>query len=219
MAVLVMDTSGPVSGVALATEARVWMREGRVGPQVDAVVLVWAQELMAEAGLSLADLQGVGVASGPGAFTGLRAGLSSVAGVAFARSLPLWSGDGLESRAMRAWVAGGPPVLAMLDARKGRVYAAAWGSGGERLWGPEDVEPADVLARMPAGFVATGEGAVVFAALVAEHGGVLASEPDAAAVEVLARLCLAGLARGEGGAAVDARPMYLREPDVRLPQR
>lgn len=219
MAVLVMDTSGPVSGVAVATEDRVWSREGRIGAQVDAVVLVWAQELMAEAGLSLPDLHGVGVAAGPGAFTGLRAGLSSVAGVAFARGLPLWSGDALESRAKRAWVAGGPPVLAMLDARKSKVYAAAWGGDGEILLGPEDVEPADVLARMPAGFVATGEGAVVYAALVAEHGGVLASEPDSAAVDVLARLCLAGLARGEGGAAVDARPMYLREPDVRLPQR
>jgi tRNA threonylcarbamoyladenosine biosynthesis protein TsaB len=211
---LAFDTAGPVVGVACLVDGEVRTRSARIERAVDAVVLVWAGELLAEAGLSYAALDGVCVAAGPGTFTGLRVGLATASGLAFALGVPLWSGDALASRAARVTEG---RVLAMLDARKARVYAS-WFEGGVCVRGPVDIAPLAALAGAAPGFIATGEGAVVYEALVRDAGGVLAAGADDCAVDLLARQGAAALAHGGGARALDVRPVYLRDADVRLPR-
>jgi tRNA threonylcarbamoyladenosine biosynthesis protein TsaB len=160
----------------------------------------------------MAQLDGVAVSKGPGAFTGLRVGLATAAGLATAIDRPVWTGCSLSSRALR--VAGENPVLSMLDARKKRVYAEAWAAGA-RVHEPADVPPSDALAWCSPGFIATGEGALVYRALVEDAGGVVAEGSDDPAVGVLAGMAAEGLTRGEGARALDVAPMYIRPPDAK----
>ncbi|MCB9665952.1 MAG: tRNA (adenosine(37)-N6)-threonylcarbamoyltransferase complex dimerization subunit type 1 TsaB [Alphaproteobacteria bacterium] len=197
--------------MALRVGEQVRVRTARVVHGSDALLLPWAEELCAEAGIRLQQLDGVGVAVGPGAFTGLRVGLATASGLALALDRPAWAGSSLESRRLRAGA-----DLALLDARKGRVYALALQDGCAQ--GPGDVPPEEALGWMRAPFVATGEGAVVYAAQVAAAGGRLAVEPDDPAVDTLVRLAAEGLARGEGCDAAALAPAYLRPPDAKPPK-
>lgn len=213
MRVLAIDTAGPVVGVALSVDGAVRARTERVTRGAEARLVPWALALCDEAGLRLAALDGVAVAAGPGAFTGLRVGLATASGLALAIGCPLWQGSSLAHRALGA---GGDRVLAMLDARKQRVYAARY-DGGRLTAGPADVPPDEALAWMDAPFVATGEGALAYADRVTAHGGTLVARADDPCVHVLARLGAEALARGEGSDPIGVQPVYLRAPDARPP--
>lgn len=174
----------------------------------------WALELCADAGVTLAGLDGIAVARGPGAFTGVRVGLATATGLGLGLGVPVVALSSLDSRAARVDERG--PVLALLDARKGRAYAALYEAGVLRR-GPEDVEPAVAVRWAAAPFAATGEGAVVFESLVRSVGGRVAPGAEDPAVDVLARLGAAALERGEGTDALAVEPLYVRPPDAKKP--
>ncbi len=213
MHILAIDTAGPVVGVALLAGDLVRARTARVRRGADALLLPWAEELVAEAGISLRQLDGIGVAHGPGAFTGLRVGLATAVGLALAIDRPLWGVSSLEARAAR--VPEAVELLTMLDARKGRVYAAARTCSGPR--GPGDIPPEEALSWMTSPFVATGEGAIVFRELVEAAGGQLSADPGHPGVDALARLAQQAIAAGLGAPAASVTPVYLRAPDAKPP--
>lgn len=224
MRVLGIDTAGPVVGAALLAEdgARSW--SARVVQGADARLLpalgallgqgegpdegVWEGEVAA----GPVDL--VAVSVGPGAFTGLRVGVSAALGVAFALGVPVVA---LSSLAVRAAMGSAPRVLALLDARKSRVYAGLFDAGAALpvALGPEvDLPPDQVWPAAP--FLATGEGAVLHrAAIEAAGGAVLVGAERCPALEVarLGRL-LAAEAVDPGEVAL----RYLRAPDAQPPR-
>jgi tRNA threonylcarbamoyladenosine biosynthesis protein TsaB len=214
--VLAIDTAGPVVGVGLLDGDVARARTARVERGTDALLLAWVDELAGAAGIRLSDLDGIGVAAGPGAFTGLRVGLATAAGLALALGVPLWSAGSLAPRAAAA--AGTLPVLALLDARKARVYAALVDVDGHVRHGPDDVPPEAALAWTDGPFVATGEGALVYGAVVEAAGGRVHPRADDPAVDVLARLAAEALRAGEGRPATEIAPVYLRAPDARPPK-
>ncbi len=215
MKVIAFDTAGPVLGVALAVNGRVLARTERVQRGAEGVLLAFAEALLAEAGLVARDLDGVGVSEGPGAFTGLRVGLATAAGLALALDRPLWLHGSLDARAAR-WHAPDREVLCWLDARKSRVYAARF-VGGVPQGEPVDHDPAALLVDQRPGFLAVGEGALVYAALLENAGGSVVEGADDPGVDQLALRCEAALTRGEGGRATDVQPRYVRPPDARPP--
>jgi tRNA threonylcarbamoyladenosine biosynthesis protein TsaB len=214
--VLDIDTAGPVIGVALRAGGRTEHRTERVIRGSEARLVPWAIELAAAAGLTLAELDVVAVGAGPGAFTGLRVGLAMACGVAQAAGIPVWAGSTLESRAWQH--RGSAPVLALLDARKGRVYAAVFDASGGLLSGPGDVDPEVALAWMRRPFVATGEGALVYREAIEAAGGRVAERADDPGVVALAELGERAWSRGEAVAAEAVRPTYLRAPDAKIPK-
>lgn len=210
--VLGIDTAGPVVGVALWDGTRSEERIQRVSRGSDGLLLPWAEELCAEAGIRVADLGCVAVARGPGTFTGIRVGLATAVGLALSIGCPLVPMSSLATRQARA---GSGAVLTMLDARKRRVYALGREAAGTTCGGPGDVPPAEAVAWMAGPFRAVGEGAVVYEELVVAAGGELVEQPDHPAVDCLVRLGCEALVRGEGVAAETALPVYLRPPDAR----
>ncbi len=214
MNVLAVDTSGPVAGVALNADGLEFVRIARTVRGTEGLLVPWAIELVHEAGLTLSDLDGIAVVHGPGAFTGLRVGLATALGLATSLDLPLWWTDSLLPRARRT---GQEPVLAMLDARKGRVYATWF--DGEATVGPADVAPQVALSWATPPFVATGEGAIVYADLVQQAGGTVLPDADDPGVLALASLAAAAFARGEGARDAAIAPLYLRDADAKLPKR
>ena len=126
MRVLSLDSASPGPALAVADEA------GR-GP-VTALPAAAAEALpnavalaLAAAGLGVADLDRVAVLSGPGSFTGLRAGIAFARGFARARGIPLVLVPTF--RAASAALPEPPGALFVLDAGRGEVHAARRSDG------------------------------------------------------------------------------------------
>jgi tRNA threonylcarbamoyladenosine biosynthesis protein TsaB len=84
---------------------------------------VFIDEVLKIAKKSMKDIDAVAVSKGPGSFTGLRIGVSSVKGLCYALNIPLISVDTLKALATQLNIESGF-VVPMLDARRMEVYSA-----------------------------------------------------------------------------------------------
>lgn len=95
-------------------------------------LLPMVETILISAGLSMSNIDLIGVATGPGSFTGLRIGVSVAKGLAWAKDLPCAACSTLESMAWNASVLEGEICTAM-DARRGQVYHARFRSDGRNV--------------------------------------------------------------------------------------
>jgi len=84
---------------------------------------VFIEECMKEAKCGMSDLDAVAVSKGPGSYTGLRIGVSSVKGLCFALNIPLIATDTLKCLAMQKASEQYDFIVPCLDARRMEVYA------------------------------------------------------------------------------------------------
>ncbi len=233
--VLAFDTATPATTVALAlADGRVLTRrhEPAEGERPGHVteLLPLALELLAAGELGFAQLDRIAVGVGPGTFTGLRIGVATARALAQAHGLPLVGVSTLRSLAVGAQSTPGaaPSVtLAVLDARRGEAFAAAWGpreaerTAAEPLLAPAALAPqalADAVASLPAGTLAVGDGAIRFRDVL-EAAGAEVPAVDSTAHRVDAAVH-ARLATTLEPAVDDAvLPAYLRLPDAELALR
>jgi len=225
MRLLAIETSTEACSVAVLVDDAVIERYELAPRRHAELVLPWAEALLAEAGVRRIDLDAIAVGRGPGAFTGVRLGISIAQGIALALDRPLLPVSTLAvlARGFRGpaadgtGVADGVPVLAAIDARMGEVYAGAFvrDDGGLRALGREgvglpgtvDLPPADAWHGVGTGFAAED------GALVRRLGSRLASV-DARALPRAADLArLAAISYAAGGAVAPERvePAYLRD--------
>jgi tRNA threonylcarbamoyladenosine biosynthesis protein TsaB len=216
MRLLAIETATEACSVALWVDGAVRERFDLAPRRHAELVLPMADELLAEAGLGKRQLDAIAVGRGPGAFTGIRLAIAIAQGLALALDRPVVPVSTLAVLAQGAATAG-LPVLALIDARMGEVYAGAFVPGDDgcvRPLGDESaLAPAAVRAPAPrcAG-VGTGFGAHA-AVLRAVLGSALAQvAPDALPHAAdLARLGARDLAAGLGVDALLAQPVYLRD--------
>jgi tRNA threonylcarbamoyladenosine biosynthesis protein TsaB len=158
----------------------------------------------------------IAVGIGPGSFTGIRIGVATARALAQARRLPI---VGVEtSAALAAGIpdedARGRPRLAVIDARRGEVFAAILRPGAgpdEPVVSAPEALPAAVQGL--AGALAAGDGAVRFRHEL-ETVGVEVLPDQHPAHRLSARpLCVLS-ASNEEGAPEAIRPLYLRRPDA-----
>jgi tRNA threonylcarbamoyladenosine biosynthesis protein TsaB len=217
---LALETATRVTSVALLLDEDLIAEEAGAADGAAAESLLPAVDaVLRKAGAGVAQLDAFAVSIGPGSFTGLRVGLATVKGLAFgsARLLaPVSTLAALACTAPRRDL----PVVPLLDARRGEMYAAAFDFAGHlpRPILEEGVyTPAELVARLPARCVLVGEGVALCGAEIRAGlgAGVLAipSDPAARHVGVLgARL----LARGEGVPVGEAVPRYLRRAEAEV---
>jgi len=194
--------------------------------QADRLIAL-VEAVLDEAGLAYADLGTIAVSHGPGSFTGLRTAVAAARGLALATGLGVIPVSSLE--ALAGGVESGPgEVFALLDARRGEVFAQGFGADRARLQGalgepralpPQDVA-AEILQRAVSGTgpirLAGSGAALVQAWLPAEAEVVIdAVEVDARLIASVAARCLQAGEQPVAGFAV--RPLYLRPPDARPP--
>lgn len=171
----------------------------------------FARDAAAEAGVAFTDLDRIGVTVGPGSFTGLRVGLAFAQGLAAALDRPVVGVSALD--ALAASAAETRTVAALIDARRGQVYARFW-RGGKADGAAEALTldaAATRIATMGTNAVLVGSGAALFADIAA---GRTILPLDGPAPEALARL-----AATADPASAPARPLYLRAPDATPPTR
>lgn len=223
MRLLAVDTSTLSCGVAV-TDGKGLLSECLFTSQQthSRHLLGMVEETLARSGLTLSELDGFGVTRGPGSFTGLRIGMSVVKGLAEVAGKPVVGVSSLEALARGAALAE-MPVLAMVDARKGEVYAALYapdGKGGVvELSPPEAIRPEVLVTRVTGPLLCLGTGAVAYAGLFRERLGEcvrFAPDYDTLRPSVVARLAVEGLHRGLGIDAGALSPLYLRKSDAEI---
>ena len=221
--ILGLDTSTAATAAAVwapdgpAFEARHDPAEGE-RPGHAGRLLALVEAALDGAGAGWDDVERIAVGVGPGGFTGLRHGIATARALAQGRGLPLAGVSSLEALARgAARLAGDRPVLAVIDARRGEVFAAAW-QGAERQLYPIAIDPAELAASLGAGRLAgplaAGDGAVRFREQL-ERAGALVPEDRSPAHRVSAlQVCRLG-AVGEGTDRDRLLPDYRREPDAK----
>lgn len=214
MRILAFDTSTHWLSVACGSGEQWQARAERAGEAHSQRLLPLVDAALADAGWTLADLDGIAFGAGPGSFTGVRIACGVAQGLALGADLPVVGIPTLAALAQAAWTAhGARRVFACLDARMREVYIAAYArneAGWEEILAPAVLRPGDV--ELPAGgpWRGVGDGFSAWPELAANPAlaGVDAdAAPDAVAV---GQLALPVLQAGEGVAAAQARPLYVR---------
>ena len=146
---LAIETATDRASVALGTSGADAMQRELAGARRHAAgLLPLIQELLREAGVTLDAVSGLALSDGPGSFTGLRVGAAVAKALVQARGLPLWTAPSLLVRAGGV-ARPGQTVLALADALRGDVYAAAYRFGTpsiEEVLAPSVHRPAELAA-------------------------------------------------------------------------
>lgn len=215
MLILALDTTTRTGSCALVRDGMLVREEGSDPSKPPAARLPGdLMMLLAHAGATLDEVDLFAVATGPGSFTGLRIGIATMQGLAFAAGKPLIGVSGFDALA----AIGGGRVATWVDAWRGEVYAALYENGREVV--PPTVSlPAPLLAAMTEPTLFIGDGADTYRELITSTLGARALIADPA-TPLLAG-AIAGLAAdaarsGELPPPHAIRPVYVRRPDAEL---
>ncbi|MFA6901733.1 MAG: tRNA (adenosine(37)-N6)-threonylcarbamoyltransferase complex dimerization subunit type 1 TsaB [Gallionellaceae bacterium] len=214
MKILAIETSTEFCSVALWQDGVVSEKSENVGQKHSEILMVMLDGLLQQAGVKLAQLDGIAFGEGPGSFTGVRIACGVAQGLALGANLPVIGICTLQAVAQGS---GRDKVIAALDARMAEVYFAVY-EKHEGAWhavcAPCLCLPQEAPAVAGSGWQAAGSG---FAAhgevLQAHYAGQLAAV-DAACVPqagAIAALAAPLFAAGKGLDAALAMPLYLRD--------
>ena len=213
--VLAFDTAGSACSVAMARGDRVLAHERREMRHGHAEALLpMIDRVTAAAGCTPTEIDTVAVTVGPGGFTGIRAGLAAAHGVALAAGARLL---GVSSfMAVAGSVAeDGMRLLVALDSRRADLYVQLFDTRRVPVSEPEAIPPDGLAAWLGDGELAiAGDAIDAAAAALGNRTDLLLmanSAPDAHGV-------LAALRCWPERADPEARPLYLRPPDVSFPK-
>jgi tRNA threonylcarbamoyladenosine biosynthesis protein TsaB len=226
MKILAVETSTMLGGLAVMDSAAGLLVEVRVNVEV-----ALSERLMTEldhalrsAGLGVKDMDALAVASGPGSFTGLRIGLSTVKGLSFATGLPVVAVPTLEAFAW-CFPYSAHPVCPILDARKKEVYAGVFQREGQemkRLLQETSIKPRELALALRGHdrVVLAGEGAALYRDELAEVLGEKALFAPAhlmiPAPSAVAYVGLEKALKGDYSDPVSVRPYYIRKSEAEL---
>ncbi len=206
MLLLAFDTATPAVTVALHDGDQIVAAEAAVDARRQGELLApFIDRALRQAGAARGDLTAIAVGTGPGPYTGLRAGLMTARVLGRALGLPVDGVCTLDIIAAAVAPPGGEFLVAT-DARRKELYWARYSPAGDRLDGPRVCPAADLEASLPV----AGEGALLYPELGAVAIG--PRYPDAADLAAISAKRIAS-----GTPAAPAEPLYLRRPDAREP--
>ncbi len=216
MRVLAVDTTTERESVALVDGHEV-LGEIRLlrTAQHSRRLLPAIASLLENVGMGAAEIEAYAVTAGPGSFTGLRVGISTIQGLALSLGRPCLGVSTLDVLAAR--IRGTAPFLvAVMGGGRGQVFASAYDAHAASLGPPRTDVPEKALRDLP------GPAAFVGDAVGEHRAAILSLHPEA--LFPARSLFLAGtlgllaeprLRAGEGVPAAGLRPLYLRDAHIR----
>jgi tRNA threonylcarbamoyladenosine biosynthesis protein TsaB len=227
MKLLALDTSSLACSVALQVDDAVTSRHQEQAREHTRLLVPMIEEVLAEAGLSTADLHAIVLGNGPGSFIGMRIATSVAQGLAHGAGIPIVPVSSLlavAAQVMENETVDG--VAVCQDAHMDEVYLGLYAAGQPgvpQLVGAERLHDQSVISELelePGRFVAAGLGWHRYPLLLEANRPLLASVSPVA--HPSARYLLAtGRALAESGAAVDPQdvvPAYLRQTVAQPPR-
>ncbi|HEY6760458.1 MAG TPA: tRNA (adenosine(37)-N6)-threonylcarbamoyltransferase complex dimerization subunit type 1 TsaB [Baekduia sp.] len=228
--ILAFDTATPATVVGVAAPDGTLLAHRRHDPEPGArpghtqELLPLADAALTEAGARWTDVTRIGAGVGPGTFTGIRIGVATARALAQGLDTETVALGTLDALALGAASAPGtsdpPNVLAILDARRGEAFVAAYAPADTQIlrpaaWRPEQLATVPALAAGP--WLAVGDGAVRFRVELEAVGVAVPADDDD-----LHRVSAGPLCRLAAAASPVARdalvPEYVRAPDA-VPRR
>jgi len=217
MRILALDAATEACSVALLANGELAVRTLESGRSSAPKILKMAEEVLAEAQVSLSMLDGIAASIGPGSFTGVRITVAVAQGLAFGAGLKVVPVTTLEALALQVLSDPALRAIACLDARMGELY---WGcfaadavrgvieSSASRV-GPPD----SVVLEPPGRYAGIGRGFSAYPTLAdrlaIELGSAHAqSLPNAREIAQLGALRFAA---GGGVDPAELMPLYLRD--------
>ena len=218
MNLLAIDTSTESCSAALLCGQRLIERSELAPRRHAELILPMIDSLLGEAGLSRRSVHGIAVGRGPGAFTGVRLGISVAQGLALGLDIPVVPVSSLAALALDAPAEGGAAILAVIDARMGEIYAGAFERSADGLVAPIMDEMVGRATEFT--FPQSKKWDVVGSGWAAYHDALAARLPapprfaDGARypqAHAIARLALPQFEAGRGVSPEYALPVYLRD--------
>jgi tRNA threonylcarbamoyladenosine biosynthesis protein TsaB len=227
MVVLALDTTTKGGSCALTRDGVVLLEHaGEPARPHDTRLPGDLMMLLDDARVALEEIDVYGVATGPGSFTGLRIGIATMQGLAFAAGKALIGVSAFDAlaRAVQRRVIGSARIATWIDAWRGEVYAALY-EGVREIEPPVVARPAAILSRLRGGrTVFAGDAAALYRTEIVElmRGEAEIAEPP---LPLLAGTIAAiATEMGQSGHLPPPhaiRPVYVRRPDAErtLPSR
>jgi len=224
---LSIDTATPCSSVALTMGTRL---DGEVlaslslssGKTHSRRLLALISYIMQETGVDWPRIEAIAVSLGPGSFTGLRIGMATAKGLAFASDKPMVGISTLAGLASKC--APAPHICAVLDARKKEVYAAFFRTNERGLTVPAGmpmvITPEKLADCLPDSVVMVGDGVRVYGRLWKQLSGsgvqFAPSQMHEPAASSLGFIGKEMVEKGDFLNVVEAVPLYIRASDAEL---
>jgi tRNA threonylcarbamoyladenosine biosynthesis protein TsaB len=224
--ILGIDTTGPADNVALVRgEQTLATLSVQQRPSSSRPLLRLIDTVCTQADCGLDTIAAIAVNVGPGAFTGLRVGLSTAHGLALAYDKPLIGCTAFEALVPLVTYWRGV-ICPVVEARKGEVYAAFYRCDGDTA---SELHPGRVMrpevlcqhVQEPTLFL--GSGAVAYRDVLRAELGTQAICLQMVEAEMGLAVSVAHLGRKRWQAAGSApfalpQPLYIRQADARLPR-
>jgi tRNA threonylcarbamoyladenosine biosynthesis protein TsaB len=223
MRVIAFDTATELCSAALMSEEAMIKHEVLAASRGHAArILPMIDEVLAEAGIRLADVQAVAFGRGPGAFTGVRLAASIAQGLAFSAALPVVPVSDLRAVAQRALDVA-PELTHVLVCQDARMQELYWGcfdrdpDGLAAPAGDEHVSAFDDITLptlWQAGVGAAGQGFVIRPELAGKWQFTRVFDHYLPRACEIARLAWHAVLRGAVVSAAEALPVYVRDQVV-----
>lgn len=223
MNVLALDTATRSCSVAVAIDGRPACELSTLSNRTHSLHLMgMIRDALALAELGLEEIDGFAVTIGPGSFTGLRIGISTAKGLAFAAGKPCVGVSSLEALAS-VCLPYPNRICVLMDARKGEVYTAVYQECDgrlERIGDERVVAPETILRTIVSPHLFVGEAALLYEkqirSIVAENARWAPRDrlfPKASTVAWMALDRLTAATADEVDLLV---PRYIRQSDAEL---
>ncbi|MGP1717306.1 MAG: tRNA (adenosine(37)-N6)-threonylcarbamoyltransferase complex dimerization subunit type 1 TsaB [Methylophilus sp.] len=217
MNLLAIESSTEFLSLAVQTAAGVTAFHEATGPAASQLILPEIQRLLAEAGIQLAELDGLVYGTGPGAFTGVRVAVGVTQGLAFGADLSVVGVSSVQAVAQAVWLeTRAEKVIVCLDARMGEVYHAAFirQQDGWLQVSPTMVcKPHEVPAVEGGDWLAAGAGWGVFGEVLSAQYSQQISQVRAdmmPTAQAMLTIATPQFLAGDAQPAQQAAPLYIR---------